>query len=176
MGQEKPFVAIGRIYKAHGLHGDVILASYSEAEDVFPYDTVCFKDARGGMLSMGVIHVRHVKKGHFRIRLEDVEDRTGAEGLVGREVFIFEEQLPAVSPGEYYWKDLMGIQVQTLAGECIGAVESIFRTGAHDVYVVGNGERELLVPAVDVFIREVDLERRVMTVDLPSGLADGDAL
>ncbi len=176
MGQEKPCVAIGRIFKAHGLNGDVILASYSEAEDVFPYDRVCFKDVRGRMLSRGVLHARPVKQGHFRIRFEDVEDRTAAEGLVGQEAFIFEEQLPAVSPGEYYWKDLMGIQVLTFAGECIGAVKSIFRTGAHDVYVVGSGEREVLVPAVDVFIREVDLERRVMTVDLPAGLADGDAL
>lgn len=176
MVRERAVVAFGRILKAHGLKGDVILCSYTEDEEEFPYDTLFFKDAHGKLLPRGVRKSTPVRRGQFRIRFEAVDDRTGAEGLVGQEVYITEEQLPPVSCGEYYWKDLMGIEVRTLEGECLGVIESIFRTGAHDVYVVGDGSREVFVPAVDIFIHEVDLGRRVMTVDLPPGLADGDAL
>lgn len=98
-------------------------------------------------------------------RLDGCEDRDQAAALMDREIRVAREQLPATAPGEYYWQDLIGLQVVTLAGDPLGRVDHLLETGANDVLVVA-GEREHLIPFVmDRIVVDVDLEAGVMRVD-----------
>ena len=76
--------------------------------------------------------------------------------------------------GTYYWADLMGLSVYSMAGDYMGELTAILRTGSNDVYVAkrmdGKKELEVLIPALASVVREIDLDRRVMKVDLPEGL------
>jgi 16S rRNA processing protein RimM len=77
---------------------------------------------------------------------------------------------PPLDAGEYYWSDLVGMSVHTTNGECLGTIQHIFPTGSNDVYVVRDGSRETLVPALAWVVVKVDVEAKAMTVDLPEGL------
>lgn len=84
---------------------------------------------------------------------------------MGCEIGIRPEQMPATGPGEYYWRDLEGLEVVNLQGERLGRVDHLLETGANDVLVVV-GERERLIPFVSAqVVTEVDLETGLIRVD-----------
>ncbi len=73
--------------------------------------------------------------------------------------------MPRLPAGDYYWSDLIGLEVETLGAEPLGVIESMLETGADDVMVL-RGDRERLIPfVIDEIVREIDLEARRMVVD-----------
>jgi 16S rRNA processing protein RimM len=85
--------------------------------------------------------------------------------LTGCKVYILQEQLPPLENDEYYWSDLIGMQVKSMQAETLGTVDSMMETGASDVMVV-KGDRERLIPFVmkDI-VQEIDLVKKQMIVD-----------
>ena len=96
---------------------------------------------------------------------EGVADRNAAEQLKGWYVGAAREALPDPAENEYYWHDLVGMQVESLEGEALGTVEGLISTGAHDVLRVLDGEAERLIPFVAAYAVEVDLDRQRIRVD-----------
>jgi 16S rRNA processing protein RimM len=85
--------------------------------------------------------------------------------LTGCRLFIRQAQLPELEADEYYWSDLIGLQVETIDAEPLGEIVSMLETGADDVMVL-RGERERLIPFVmDDIVTEVDLENRRIVVN-----------
>jgi 16S rRNA processing protein RimM len=98
-------------------------------------------------------------------RLESCENRDQAAALMNCEIGVRRDQLPATAPGEYYWYDLLGLEVVTLQNEVLGKVDHLLETGANDVLVVV-GDRERLIPFVlnDV-VKHVDQQAGFIRVD-----------
>jgi 16S rRNA processing protein RimM len=106
-------------------------------------------------------------------RLSGVEDRTAAEALKGSEIRMPTAQFPQADEGDFYWRDLEGLQVWCEEGESrllLGTVQRLLETGANDVLVVTPSEgciddRERLIPWLpDEVIKQVDLQERTITV------------
>lgn len=93
------------------------------------------------------------------VRFEGIADRTAAEGLKGMYVGAPREALPEIAKDEFYWADLVGLEVINQAGEVLGRVAELMRSGAHEVLDVrdASGQRRLL-PFVAAVVREVDLD------------------
>jgi 16S rRNA processing protein RimM len=72
--------------------------------------------------------------------------------------------MPAPQEGEYYWSDLVGLEVENTQGQLLGRVERLFESGAHPVLVVA-GERERLLPYVENVVKGVDLDAGKLLVD-----------
>jgi 16S rRNA processing protein RimM len=98
-------------------------------------------------------------------RLEGIEDIDRARALIDADIAVRREQLPRLKRGEYYWSDLEGLKVVNLEGVEFGTVSHLFATGANDVLVVTDGERERLIPFTKDAVKSVDLESRVIRVD-----------
>lgn len=101
-------------------------------------------------------------------QLAGYDDRNQAAELVGATIWVSEDRLPRLRKGEYYWRQLIGLDVMTLQGESLGVVDHLMETGANDVLVVV-GTREILLPYIPSVIREVDLQRGAITVDWDPG-------
>lgn len=93
------------------------------------------------------------------VRFEGIADRTAAEGLKGMYVGAPREALPEIAQNEYYWADLVGLEVINQAGEALGRVAALMRSGAHEVLEVrdASAQRRLL-PFVAAVVKEVDLD------------------
>ena len=111
-----------------------------------------------------------INKKHFLLELEGVEDVDAASALVGCQVLIPSDKLERLSEGEYYWRDIIGLEVVTEDGEILGRIENVFSTGSNDVYVCTGGEREILLPAIADVIRKIDIKNGRMVVRLLEGL------
>jgi len=102
--------------------------------------------------------------------LKGVSTRDQAQTIVGSELFIEKAQLPDLEEGSYYWYDLIGLDVFTVDEKYLGRVESIIRTGSNDVYVVKHNDSEILIPALESVVHEIDLQNNRIQVELPQGL------
>ncbi len=115
------------------------------------------------------------KSGDMVLEIEGVHDRTGAEAVRGASLVAERGDLPAPDEGTWYLSDLVGSEVVTEEGRMLGTLAEVLRLPAHDVYVVRGEGKEILLPATEEVVREVDLESRRMTVRLLPGLEPGDA-
>jgi 16S rRNA processing protein RimM len=104
------------------------------------------------------------------LKLAGYDDRTRASELRGALVQIpMHESLP-LGDDEYYEHQILGLAVETKEGEALGRVTEILYTGSNDVYVTRSAGQELLIPALEDVVLEVDLPGGRLVVDLPAGL------
>jgi len=106
----------------------------------------------------------------WAVRLEGIEGREAAEGLVGCEVLADREELGEPGEGRRYWADLEGLPVETGTGEMLGRVEGLYVTGGVDVLVVRGERGERLVPLAPYVT--IDRESRRIRVEAPEGLLE----
>jgi len=168
---EKPgYVLIGEIIGTHGIKGTNKIRSYAESPEVFePGRSILVRESSGRETSREIIWV----KAHTRTPLlsfNGVNDRNQAELLIGAELYIRKAELPQLENGSFYWIDLIGIEVYTTADEYLGRIHSIIETGSNDVYVVKDAKKEVLIPALESVVKNIDLQLKRMQVDLPEGL------
>lgn len=96
--------------------------------------------------------------------VRDVSDRTAADALRGARIFVSRSSFPTAGFGEFYWVDLIGLQVLNREGALLGEVGGLIDNGAHSVLQV-RGDTERLIPFVAAYIDEVDLKTRQIRVD-----------
>ncbi len=86
--------------------------------------------------------------------------------LKGKEILVPGGEERPLEEDEYYWQDLIGLRVVDTEGKDLGEIRQIYQTGANDIYeVVNEAGAEILVPAIRSVIKNIDTERRVMTID-----------
>lgn len=165
-------VPLGRVKGVHGLKGMVRVGLKGRAAEFDPETfTALGEILLGGEPFQVIKAVRG--RGHILLRLKGIDSREQAEALVGREVQGEARRFPALPPGEYYCFQIVGLPVvHARDGAVLGRLEEIWPTGAHDVYVVRHGEREMLLPAVEGVIQEIDLKHGVLKVLPPEGLLE----
>lgn len=98
--------------------------------------------------------------------LQGISDRDLAAELMGADILIRKQQLPKASDGEYYWADLIGLEVRNQEGCKLGKVDHLLETGANDVLVVVDGDLERLIPFLQQStILKIDLDDGLIIVD-----------
>ncbi|MDD3354279.1 ribosome maturation factor RimM [Zoogloea sp.] len=104
-------------------------------------------------------------KGDIIATFEEVPDRTAAEAVAGLYVAAPREALPEPGEDEFYWSDLIGLDVQNASGVMLGKVSALMSTGAHDVLQVQDGDVERLIPFVASYVTAVDKVNRLIQVE-----------
>lgn len=157
-------IVVGQVRGLYGVRGWVRVFSDTEPRDnILEYSPWLLK-LQGHWVSKRVLDGRRHGKGVVA-RLEGCDDRDEAARLLNADIAVTRDQLPDAGPDEYYWTDLVGLQVVTVEGVELGRVDHLFETGANDVLVVKN-DRERLLPFVqEQVIKEIDLESGVIKVD-----------
>jgi len=156
---------IGKIVGLHGVNGWVKLESYTEPRTrIFAYKPWLVTAAEG---EMEIAETQGREQGKSVIgKLQGCDSRDAAARLIGATIQVRRSTLPEPKRGEIYWADLEGLDVVTTHGVGLGKVSHLFATGANDVLVVRDGERERLIPFVTKqFVHGVDLQAGRITVD-----------
>jgi len=159
---ENKVVPLGHISGVHGVKGWVKIHSLTEPrEAIFEYQPWLLGE------SLEEVFISQGKKHGNRLiaQFENINDREAAEELVRQPIAACRDQFPEAEDGKYYWMDLVGLAVKLEDGTALGTVDNLLATGANDVLVV-KGDRECLVPFVQgQYVKKVDLENGVITVD-----------
>ena len=155
-------LAIGVIIAPHGTRGDVRMQIWTHfPEHLASIGEVFLGDEERPR------RLRRVgaSRGHATLSIQGITSRDAAEELRGTVVRIDRSQAVPLEEGEFYHFELIGLNVETEAGESLGTVAEIIETGANDVYVVENAEgKETLIPALKAVVPVIDLEAGKMIV------------
>jgi len=163
-------IEIGRIVRSHGLTGRVKALSYLESpETLLDVPGLFVGRSVQDAVFIPIVAVQ-TGKDFFILQLRGVDDRDAAERLRGSSVWISSEKIVKLPDGEYYWSEIIGLQVLTEEDQILGRIEAVFPTGSNDVYVCRGGGREILLPAIEEVVRKIDTDRGVMVVRLLKGL------
>lgn len=161
-------VAVGKVVKAHGVRGHLRLVPFGETlEGLGAGEEVSARLPDGSIQRLITVEIRTQRKSVLFLSRE-VRTAAEAQRLVGAEICVPESRLPALAADEFYWHQLIGLEVMSVDGRRLGTIRQIIETGSNDVYVVQEGREEVLIPALAEVVREVNLERRLMVVDLPA--------
>lgn len=165
MGRQDEQLVVGRVVGLYGVQGWVKIESYTDPRENIQNYAPWRLSVRGRQRTLLAESVKPQGKGLI-VRFEGIQDRDAAVELLDSEISVGSEQLPDLSAGEYYWRDLIGLTVINRQAEELGRVESLFETGANDVLVVRDDRREILIPYLpNQVILAVDLVKGQLLVD-----------
>jgi 16S rRNA processing protein RimM len=165
-------ITIGKAVKPFGVKGEIKVEPITD----FPGR---FKDLRrvylvspaGKEIECEVKFVRYAGVVPLLL-LDGYDSPEKAVALNGWLIKVPENETVPLPEGQYYWHELIGMEVLSESGEKLGTLENIFRTGSNDVYVLKRGRREVYLPATKEVIKQVDLKERRMVIHLMEGLMD----
>ena len=164
-------ILLGRIAGAHGIRGEVLVHSYTDAPEKIGAYGALSDATRARQFTIKVVRV--TPKGVIA-RIAGVADRNAAEPLKGIELYVERARLPSAAPGEYYHADLIGLETVDTQGRSIGRVAAVQNFGAGDlleIRLTGSSKTEL-IPFTDAHVPEVDLAARRAVVVLPTYAGD----
>jgi len=162
-------VLVGHITGAYGLQGWVRIRPYSEDADALLHARTWWLD-KPAMRDVEVMQSR-IHTDDVVARLMGVADRDAAEALKGATVQVARSHFPALSDNEFYWIDLIGLEVENLQGQHLGSVRDLMDNGAHPILRVTpmaateDKPQEMLIPFVEQFVITVDKAAKKITVD-----------
>ncbi len=159
-------ILLGRVLGAFGIRGEAKLESWTEPRAaIFRYQPWTLRDPQGRERELSGVRGRESGK-YLIAQLPDVADRDAVEALRGTEIYVPRSALPPPREGEYYWVDLEGLEVVTTEGARLGTVSHLFATGANDVLVARDDERERMIPfVIPQYVVSVDFQARRVVVD-----------
>ena len=164
--------AIGRVVKAFGIRGEVIVEPLTSVPSRFRTLQSVLVGRTPEETRPLVVGKASAEERGIRIRFEGIDSRNDAETLIGSFLFVGEEQRVPLSPGSHYVEDLLGMTVVDESGEQIGVIKEVKKLPAQDVYVVEHEGRDTMIPAVREFILDIDVRKRKMVVRMIEGLRD----
>ena len=162
-------ITVGRLHGAFGVRGELKLESFTAPENaILRYQPWTLRDAQGRERLVEGARGRGGAKG-LVATLPGIEGRDAAEAMRGTEVLVPRSALPPPGPGEYYWVDLIGLDVINREGVALGQVRDLMTTGPQTVRVLAyenDGKpQERMIPFVAAFVDKVELPERRITVD-----------
>jgi 16S rRNA processing protein RimM len=173
------YIIVGDVVRPHGIRGELVVDSHAESSAYF---------ARGSTLRLSppsdpgrgrdyVVRAARPHQGRILVTFENVPDRNMAETLRGLAVCVPSERLVPAGDDEVLLQDLFGLRVR-LAGAGpndpdLGVIEDIRDFGGPEIWVIRDGKgREILFPATDDFVPDIDLDAGFVVIDPPPGLLD----
>lgn len=167
-------VLIGKVGSPVGIKGEVRITLYAQDSTNLKEGKVLLLERAGKTTGAAIKRLRY-QKDRPVVKLEGIDDRNAAEEIRGMEVSIYASDLEELPEGEHYVRDLIGCRVVDTAqgGAEIGVLRDVIQNTAQSVLDVSTPDgKQVLIPAVDAFLRSIDEEAGVIEVELIPGFLD----
>ena len=164
MNTNSEWLVVGRFGRPHGIKGFITVVSFTEPRDNilnYTHWHVCINNQ---WQPLNVLETK-VNNKFILAHVEGYQEREQVARLTNVEIAVKREQLQKLKPDEYYWHQLVGLNVVNQQGEALGVVTEMLATGSNDVLVV-TGERRHLIPFLpEDVILDIDPSQGLITVD-----------
>lgn len=157
-------VAVGRVLRAHGVRGELVVEPLAPPSTLTPSRRVTILGRE--------YEIAHARSGGrlLHLKLAGVDTREQARALSSAYLQVREGELAALPEGEYYRFQLLGLVVRSVDGSDLGRVTDVLSASENDIYVVSGPSGEVLIPAVDDVVQDIDLSAGLITIEIIPGL------
>ena len=163
---KEQYLEVGKVTNVHGLMGEVRVQPWADSPDFLCQFKTLYVDKAHWPIR---VERARVHKNMVILKLEGVTDVNGA--LAMRNAVLYIDRKDANLPeGSFFLADLMDMEVRDTQGKVLGKIADVLTLPANNVYVVRGGEREIMIPAVDQFVKEVNVDEGYMTITLIEGM------
>lgn len=164
------YLKIGQIINTHGVQGEVKVFPLTDDIKRFSRLKQIYMQQAGEYKVYVIERVKYFKN-LVILKLEGIDDMNGALKLRDSYLLVDRENAVKLSSDTYFIADLIGMDVYTLQGESLGTITNVFSTGSNDVYEIKKHDGKLLlIPAIKDVVKEVDVEKGSMRIELLEGL------
>lgn len=165
--------AVGKVVGCFGIKGFLKVQPSTHSLDRFSaLETVHLGNSPDEECARFKVEEVIIRDRFLLLKLESVSDRNAAEQIVGKNIFVDGENLSQPASGEYFVHDVIGCEVVSSEGKRLGIVSDVLKLPAQDVWVIRNGTKEHLIPAVKEFVERVDTKQRRIVVSVIEGLIE----
>jgi len=161
---------LGRVTKKYSFKGEVIIKLDTDEPEIYENLNAVFIEVGKDLLPFFIEKSSFQRGRELRIRFEDVKTEQDAEAILKKEVYLPLELLPKLSGEKFYFHEVIGFSLLDVNLGAIGIIESINDSTAQALFIVSDGEDQILVPMVEDFIIKVDRKKREVLVETPEGL------
>jgi 16S rRNA processing protein RimM len=168
-------IEVGQIVRPHGVRGGVLVRPESDNPERFKSGNELFARLADGTSRTLRIDASADHAGGLLMRFEGVDDREAAVALRGAQLSILRQQVPPAEAGAYYYFELVGCRVEDQQAGDLGAVIDVLEDGGGLLLLVDDGRRQLPIPFVQRFLKQVDIRLGKIRMDLPPGLIEACA-
>jgi 16S rRNA processing protein RimM len=165
-------ILLGVVTAAHGIKGEVKVKTFTQSpEGLGAYGPVSTEDGR----QIEIAALRPFKSDEVIVRFAGIADRSAAESLKGRSLYVPRAALPATQAGEFYYSDLIGLKAEDPSGNPLGTVRGVHNFGAGDVVEIefADGTTEFLAFS-DANVPAVDIAAGRIVIELPPDAEEGE--
>jgi 16S rRNA processing protein RimM len=170
--EHQTLYAIGKVSKAFGVKGEVVVRPMTESPARFKKLKDIFLGREETDAHKLTVEYARIDARGVRLKFAETENRTEAEGLVGSLIFVDEQHRVKPKKGSHFIHDVVGLGVVDEEGNALGIVKEVLRMPAQDVYVIDRNGREWLLPAVKEFVTSIDVAAKKMRVRVIEGLME----
>ncbi len=158
-------VIMGRVAGAQGIQGWIKVQPFTaEPDSLADFRTWWLGNETQGWRELDVL--KSTLHGRSLIaQLMGCHDRNTAEKYKGLLIAIPRNRMPQPDEGEYYWNDLIGLEVRNLEDVRLGVVDNLQDTGSNQVLCVAGEKGEILIPFIATAIKQVDIAGKLILVD-----------
>jgi 16S rRNA processing protein RimM len=156
-------VSVGRITSIHGIKGELRVMPLTDFPERFDAGQQVWLDG-----APYTVRRRRWQGREMILALEGIEDRDTADAQRGKELLVPSPK--KLDDDVFYQHDIIGLRAVTPEGEILGRIADVLSTGSNDVYVVQGDRGELLLPALEDVVREIDIAAGRMVVEVIEGL------
>ena len=161
------FIAVGRVLAPWGVRGMLKIEVLTDFAERFAPGQRLLLEGRPFVVESSQTH-----RGLLQIKLQGIDSPESAAEFADCYLEVPQREAFPLPPGQYYRFQIIGLQVWTTSGDCLGRVADVLPTGSNDVYVVHGERGETLIPAIEAVIKEVDLEKGRLTIEPIAGLLE----
>ena len=159
-------IEIGGIARAHGIRGEVVIVTHDPDSETL----ADLKKIWVGGVEREIVQARDTQRG-WLVLFAGVTTRNEAEALRGQVVEVDREAL-AIGEDEVLLADLVGCAVKTVDGAAFGEIAAVEAGEMQDLLVIHHDGKERLLPMVELFVKSIDLDARVVVVDPPDDMPE----
>ncbi len=166
-------VVIGEVIKPHGVRGEFCVENHADSPRLYSPGRRLTLRAAGGKERPVTVLTCRPHQGRLLLTVEGVTDRDQAELLRGMEVLVPESDFPELDEGEVYLHEIVGFGVFLEDGAAVGVLEGFLDVPAQEMWVIRSPEgKEILLPATEETVPEIDMDERRIVINPPPGLLD----
>lgn len=165
-------ILYGKILKKHGLKGEVKVLSFSSSFENFDSFDSLYLSFNNSEPKRFFVEYKRYHKNFALVKFEGINTPEDADTLHGAKVLIETKLLPETEEDEYYWFQLIGMDVVTPDQDIIGQVSNLLDNSSQPILVVKNNSNEFLIPMVDKFVKKIDTEKSRIHIEPIEGLLD----
>ena len=170
--QKKNCFYLGKIVKKYSFKGEVLVKLDTDEPELFTKMESVFVEQHKNLVPFFILQSSLHKSQLLRIKFEDVTSEIEADAILGAALYLPLEFLPKLTGNRFYYHEIIGFTVEDIAFGEVGIITGVNDTTSQALFEIDHSGKQILVPIIDLFIKNVDRESKNILLDVPEGLIE----